>query len=180
MTGLKPCAIGLLLSATLLETGWVQANAACTLRLGPSAVDFGATTRGQLLERPVEGDELSFGRRRVQVHVQCEQVGPLRLAFVAPVVDAGHYRFGAGTLRVHVVAVRVDGKTVQWFSDGQGGSPDAQVLRPGESLVPAYAGTALEGQRMEVEVELEARVKSAATRVSDSTRFETGARFELR
>lgn len=171
--------IGLLMLGLLSAAQVAQADPACAVRLGQSTIDFGAASRGALLERPVGGDELSFGSRRVQVNVQCEQVAPLRLEFVAPVADAERYRFGAGTLQLRVVAVRVDGKPVQWGHEGHSGLIASDRLRPGEGLVPLHAGDRLSGQRMEVEFELEARIRSAATRVSDQTRLESHASFRL-
>lgn len=180
MQGLKTGAIGVLLLSLLTFMMRAQANPDCMVRLGPAVIDFGSTTRGQLLAQSVHSDPLSFGLRRAQATVQCDRPGPLRLELVGPAADAGHYRFGAGTLKVRVLAVRVDGKPVQWLSEGQADAPDAHVLRPGTHLIPAITGVGIEGQRMEVELELEARVPSAAARVSDLTRFETDLGFRMR
>jgi len=119
---------------------------------------------------------LSFGLRRAQATVQCSRPGPLRLELIGPVAGPGHYRFGAGMLKVRVLNVRVDGRPTQWLIEG----PDADVLRPGSRLIPALAGIGIEGQGMEIELELDARVPSAASRVSDLTRFETDLGFRLR
>lgn len=177
MQRLNKGAFGLVVLSALFAVDQVQAQPGCAVRLGQPLIDFGVMTRGQLLQQPVENDHLSFGRRRVQVTVQCEQAGPLRLGLVAPVADAVEYRFGAGTLRVYVSAVRVDGKLVQWLGFDNAAASDLAVWPAGQSLIPALAGVRLDGQRMEVEVELEARVTSAATRVGDLTRFEVDARF---
>jgi hypothetical protein len=81
-------------------------------------------------------------------------------------------------LRVHVMAVRVDGKAAQWLGFEPGSASGAAVWPTGQSLIPARAGVALEGQRMDVEVELEGRVGSAQTRVADLTRFGIDLRFQ--
>ncbi|MHA3734342.1 hypothetical protein ACXR0M_01570 [Pseudomonas sp. Eth.TT006] len=178
MQGLKVIALGGLLASLLSCAVTAQANPECSVRLGPSALDFGSTTRGQLLAQSPGSDSLSFGMRRTLATVQCARPGALRLELLGPAADAGQYRFGAGTLRVRVLAVRVDGKLVQWLSEGEG--PDADLLRPGAYLTPALTGVAIEGQGMEVELELEARVASTATRVSDLTRFESNLGLRLR
>jgi hypothetical protein len=174
------CFLSVVLFGGLIDAGQAFAHSGCTVRLGQPGIDFGTTTRGQLLQSPLAGDALSFGQRRVQVHVQCEQVVPLGLEFVAPVADADSFRFGAGTLTARVIGVRVDGRAVQWLNEGRGGASVSNVLRPGDFVVPAVSGATLEGRQMTVEVELEAQVKSAATRVSDVTRFESHGEFRLR
>ena len=179
MRGIKPIIASVLLLGLLTFMAEAQARSDCSIRLGPSAVDFGNTTRGQLLAQSRRGESLSFGSRRAQANVQCEQAGPLRLAVVGPAAEADQYRFGAGSLTVRVLAVRVDGKPVQWISEGQEPATDVRVLRPGGQLIPAVAGVAVEGRSLEVELELEGHVASAATRVSDLTRFETSLTVRL-
>ncbi|AXJ07705.1 hypothetical protein CFN16_27285 [Pseudomonas fluorescens] len=176
MQGLKTGATCVLLAGLLTFMDGVAANPDCTVRLGPAAIDFGTTTRGQLLAQSVQGESLSFGLRRAQATVQCSRPGPLRLELTGPVADAGHYRFGAGTLGVRVLSVRVDGRPTQWLIEGA----DADVLRPGSRLIPALAGIGIEGQGMEIELELDVRVPSEASRVSDLTRLETNLGFRLR
>lgn len=176
MQGLKTGATCVLLTGILAFMEGVEANPDCTVRLGPAAIDFGTTTRGQLLAQSVQGESLSFGLRRAQATVQCSRPGSLRLELIGSAADAGHYRFGAGTLKVRVLNVRVDGRMTQWLIEG----PDADVLRPGSRLIPALAGLGIEGQGMEIELELDARVPSAASRVSDLTRFEADLGFRLR
>ena len=178
MQHLKTGMIGLALLSTAFIADQAKAQAGCAVRLGQPSVDFGAMTRGQLLQQPIENDQLSFGRRRVQITVQCERTQPLRLDLVAPAAEAVDYRFGAGVLRVQVVAVRVDGNAVQWLGFEPGAASGAAVWPAGQSLIPARAGVGLEGQRMDVEVELEGRVRSAQTRVADLTRFGIDLRFQ--
>lgn len=178
MHGLKTTALNGVLLSLLMFMAPVQANPDCTIRLGPAAIDFGSTTRGQLLAGSASADVLSFGLRRAQATVQCERSGLLRMELLGSAADADQYRFGAGTLKVRVLAVRVDSKPAQWLREGEG--PDADLLRPASRLTPALAGAAIEGRSMEVELELEARVSSAASRVSDLTRFETDLSFRLR
>ncbi|WP_426233720.1 hypothetical protein [Pseudomonas sp. TWP3-2] len=178
MHRLKAAALGGILLCLPMFMEQAQANPDCTIRLGPATIDFGSTTRGQLLAQSTSANVLSFGLRRAQVTVQCERPGPLRMELVGPAADAAQYRFGAGTLRVRVLALRMDGKPVQWLSEGEG--LDSDVLRPGSRLTPALAGTAIEGQSLEVELELEARIPTVASRVSDLTRFEADLGFRLR
>jgi hypothetical protein len=170
--------IGLALLSAVFIVDQAQAQSGCAVRLGQPSIDFGAMTRGQLLQQPLDNDQLSFGRRRVQITVQCERTVALRLDLAAPAADTVDYRFGAGALRVHVMAVRVDGKAAQWLGFEPGSASGAAVWPTGQSLIPARAGVALEGQRMDVEVELEGRVGSAQTRVADLTRFGIDLRFQ--
>ena len=146
---------------------WAQGQA-CEVRVSPPAFDFGLTDRGALLQQSAGANELSFGSRRVQVQVVCDQASPLTLRFDAPGADAERYRFGIGTLRLRVMAVRVDGVVTQ-----RAGEYD--VLRPGERLLPLLAS----GKRLEVEFEVEGQIKNEASRVADLTRLDGEGLFRL-
>lgn len=180
MQGSKAGATCLVMLSLLTGMSPAQANPDCKVRLGPAVIDLGSTTRGQLLAQSAQGDPLDFGVRQVRVHVQCDRPGPLRLELVGPAADAEQYRFGAGTLKVRVLAVKVDGKSVQWLGEGEADVPQAGLLRPGIRLQPAVGGVGVEGQGMELELELHARIPSAATRVVDLTRLQTDLSFRLR
>jgi hypothetical protein len=151
----------------------------CVLNLSPGQVAFGASTRGALLAQAPEGDRVpSFGRRTVQLRIQCPAPQPIRWRFIAPAADPQRYRWGDGTLQLRIVSARLDGTVVQWVTDN--GEPlTADLLRPGERRVPWRAGAMASGVHLEVELEVEARVSDAASRVSDLTRFEGGGRFQL-
>lgn len=146
---------------------WAQ-GLACEVRVSPPAFDFGLTDRGALLQQSAGANELSFGSRRVQVQVICEQASPLTLRFDAPGADAERYRFGIGTLRLKVMAVRVDGVVTQ-----RAGEHD--VLRPSERLLPLLAS----GRRLEVEFEVEGQISNEASRVADLTRLDGEGMFRL-
>lgn len=146
---------------------WAQ-DQACEVRVSPPAFDYGLTDRGALLQQSAGANELSFGSRRVQVQVVCDQASPLTLRFDAPGADAERYRFGIGTLRLKVVAVRVDGVVTQ-----REGEQD--VLRPSERLLPLLAS----GRRLEVEFEVEGQITNEASRVADLTRLDGEGVFRL-
>ncbi|MFJ4546808.1 hypothetical protein ACIP1X_24815 [Pseudomonas sp. NPDC088885] len=147
---------------------WAQGQA-CEVRVSPPAFDFGLTDRGALLQQSAGANELSFGSRRVQVQVVCEQASPLTLRFDAPGADAERYRFGIGTLRLKVMAVRVDGVATQKAAG------ESDVLRPGERLLPLLAS----GKRMDVEFEVEGQISNEASRVADLTRLDGEGVFRL-
>lgn len=140
----------------------------CEVRVSPPAFDFGVTDRGVLLQQGMTAGELSFGSRRVQVQVVCDQTLPLALRFAAPGADAERYRFGIGALRLKVMSVRVDGAVTQ-----RAGGHD--VLRPGERLLPLLAS----GRRLDVEFEVEGQISNAASRVADLTRLDGEGVFRL-
>ncbi|VVQ03827.1 hypothetical protein PS925_02575 [Pseudomonas fluorescens] len=146
---------------------WAQ-NQACEVRVSPPAFDFGLTDRGALLQQSAGANELSFGSRRVQVQVVCDQASPLTLRFDAPGADAERYRFGIGTLRLKVMAMRVDGVVTQ-----RAGEYD--VLRPGERLLPLLAS----GRRLDIEFEVEGQISNEASRVADLTRLDGEGVFRL-
>lgn len=103
----------------------------------------------------------------------------MTLRLDAPVADAQHYRFGAGTLQVRILSARLDGVIVQWLREGEEGAPNPQVLRPGDRIVPWRNGAAALGRQLDMDLELEARVSREVTRVRDSTRFESQGNFSV-
>lgn len=168
-----------LATLTCLASFSAVASEDCVMNLSPGQVAFGASTRGALLAQASPGNRASsFGRRTVLLRIQCPAPRPIRWRFIAPAADPQSYRWGAGTLQLRVVSARLDGATVHWAAD-KGEPLAADLLRPGERWVPWRAGAIASGAHLEVELEVEARVSDAASRVNDLTRFEGGGRFQL-
>jgi len=162
--------------ASLASTS-VMASEACQMTLSPSAVDYGVSTRAELLARP-SGDDGSFGVRTVHLRIQCPAARAISWSFAAPSSDALHYRWAPGRLQIRIVAARLDGAPVQWRRDvGEAGA--AGLLQPGDRITAWRAGSIAAGRHLEVELEIEARVSDASSRVADLQRFEGHGTFQL-
>lgn len=156
-----------------------HAAQSCTLRLSSALLDFGSTHRAVLLERSSDSTTASFGTRRTQLKVQCDAPQPMKLRLDASVADAQHYRFGTGTLQVRILAAWLDGVVVEWSREGEEGGLNPQMLRPGDRIMPWRNGAVALGRQLDLELEVEARVGREATRVRDSTRFESQGNFSV-
>lgn len=165
--------IVLITLASLASTS-VMASEACQMTLSPSAVDYGVSTRAELLTRPL-GNDGSFGVRTVHLRIQCPAARVIRWNFAAPSSDALHYRWAPGRLQIRIVAARLDGAPVQWQRD----DGEAGLLQPGDRITAWRAGSIAAGRHLEVELEIEARVSDASSRVADLQRFEGFGTFQL-
>ncbi|WP_247267204.1 MULTISPECIES: hypothetical protein [Pseudomonas] len=165
--------IVLITLASLASTS-VMASEACQMTLSPSTVDYGVSTRAELLARPL-GNDGSFGVRTVHLRIQCPAARAIRWNFAAPSSDALHYRWTPGRLQIRIVAARLDGAPVQWQRD----DGEAGLLQPGDRITAWRAGSIAAGRHLEVELEIEARVSDASSRVADLQRFEGFGTFQL-
>lgn len=165
--------IVLITLASLASTS-VMASEPCQMTLSPSAVDYGVTTRAGLLARP-SGNDGSFGMRTVHLRIQCPAARAIRWSFAAPGSDALHYRWAPGRLQIRIVAARLDGAPVQWQRD----DGEAGLLQPGDRITAWRSGSLAAGRHLEVELEIEARVSDASSRVADLQRFEGFGTFQL-
>jgi hypothetical protein len=165
--------IVLITLASLASTS-VMASEACQMTLSPSTVDYGVSTRAELLARPL-GNDGSFGVRTVHLRIQCPAARAIRWNFAAPSSDALHYRWAPGRLQIRIVAARLDGAPVQWQRD----DGEAGLLQPGDRITAWRAGNIAAGRHLEVELEIEARVSDASSRVADLQRFEGFGTFQL-
>ncbi|WP_338800327.1 hypothetical protein V9L13_19825 [Pseudomonas sp. RSB 5.4] len=155
-----------------------MASASCQMTLSPGAVDYGVSTRAQLLARPSSGDDGSFGVRRVHLRIQCPDVRSISWSFAAPSSDALHFRWPPGRLQVRIVTVRLDGAPVQWQREGERAGA-ADLLQPGDRIVSWRAGSIATGRHLDVELDIEARVSDASSRVADLRRFDGHGTFRL-
>ncbi|MFJ2284157.1 hypothetical protein ACIOUG_23945 [Pseudomonas sp. NPDC087803] len=161
-----------------LASASAMVNATCQMTLAPGRVDYGVATRAQLLVRPSTGEDGSFGVRRVHLRIECPDVRPISWSFAAPSSDALHYRWAPGRLQIRMVAARLDGVPVQWQREaGRAGTAD--LLQPGDRIVNWRAGSIATGRHLDVELEIEARVSDASSRVADLQRFEGYGTFQL-
>jgi len=165
--------IVLITLASLASTS-VMASEACQMTLSPSTVDYGVSTRAELLARPL-GNDGSFGVRTVHLRIQCPAARAIRWNFAAPSSDALHYRWAPGRLQIRIVAARLDGAPVQWQRD----DGEAGLLQPGDRITAWRAGSIAAGRHLELELEIEARVSDASSRVADLQRFEGFGTFQL-
>lgn len=165
--------IVLITLASLASTS-VMASEACRMTLSPSTVDYGVSTRAELLARP-SGNDGSFGVRTVQLRIQCPAARAIRWSFAAPSSDALHYRWAPGRLQIRIAAARLDGAPVQWQRD----EGEAGLLQPGDRITAWRSGSLAAGRHLEVELEIEARVSDASSRVADLQRFEGLGTFQL-
>lgn len=165
----------------LLASLWgvlpAYAQRECSMQLSPAALDYGLRSRGGF-QASSAGAELSFGPRRVNVQVQCNESQTIGLRFDAPAADAQHYRFGPGALQVKVVSVQLDGQAVNWLSELDG-AHNAALLRPGDRIRPWVNGKTPLGQRLQLELEIEPRINQQSARVRDVSVFQSSGRFLL-
>lgn len=172
---MNPWVIAVLPACFVCASAW--ANGACEVDLSPATVDFGATTRAELL-RFAGAQGAGFGPRNVHLRIQCPQVRPIKWSFVAPAADARGYRWEAGTLEVRIVAARLDGVAVQWRLES--GQPvEADLLAPGARIVPWSGAAIAQGRYLQVELEIDAHVADASSRVADLRRFEGHGTFQI-
>ncbi|UVK88306.1 hypothetical protein LOY52_26300 [Pseudomonas sp. B21-051] len=167
----------ILMTLASLASTSVMASEACQMTLSPSAVDYGVTTRAELLARP-SGNDGSFGVRTVHLRIQCPAARAIRWSFAAPSSDALHYRWAPGRLQIRIVAARLDGAPVQWRRD-ESDAGAAGLLQPGDRITAWRAGSIAAGRHLAVELEIEARVSDASSRVADLQRFEGQGTFQL-
>ncbi|CAI8813479.1 MULTISPECIES: hypothetical protein [Pseudomonas] len=170
-----------LLFSVLLSVCTIPAMAAqrCTLTLAPSLIDFGSTTRGELLGRSPAGGPLILGKRQTRLQVQCAAPQPMRLWLDGATVDMRHFPFGDGVLQVSILSARLDGVAMAWRREGEESPVDTGLLRPGERIMPWRNGAAALGTHWDLELELDARINPEATRVRDVKTLENKIRIEL-
>jgi hypothetical protein len=111
--------------------GVTRAGPPCESSLDRNAVDFGDHIQGDLSS--------ASAQRRIVFHVQCDRAVPLAIAFVAP-ADPDGYRFGDGSLHLHVVAARVDGQPVLVAREDGSGKAESVPFQPGVRLTSFQAG----------------------------------------
>ncbi|CAI8755601.1 MULTISPECIES: hypothetical protein [Pseudomonas] len=151
----------------------------CRLALSPAGVDFGSVNRAELLARSVSGGaDASLGVRSLHLRIQCAVPRAMTWGFAAPVADPQRYRWTAGTLQIRMVAARLDGVAVQMKRTGDE-VVEANLLRPGDRVVTWRSGAVASGSHLEVDLQIEARVDEASSRVRDLTRHEAYGTFQL-
>ncbi|WP_341892364.1 hypothetical protein [Variovorax sp. YR752] len=159
-----------------------QASARCDAQLSESLVDYGRTTRAQLMERQPDPARASLGKRRVTLTAVCVERTAMTLSFQGAAADDTGFRFARNdrfTLRI--LDAQLDGKPVRLAAsqvDATGVAP-SPVLRPGDRMSAIDGAGLAQGQRLTVQLEIEPFVGAAATRVAGESTWEGAGRFEV-
>lgn len=155
----------------------------CELMLSESAIDYGAVTRYRL-EGHGSARELSFGKRRMALHVTCTTPLLPGLVFRGP-SHAGDYRFGpTGKVTLTLSDVQFDGRPVLLGNATMVGELPAQAARsvrflPGQVIVPVLDGRPARGTRLSAMVDIEPVVPRDSSRVATPTTLETNGMFQV-
>ena len=91
------------------------------------------------------------------------------------------YRFANnGVLIVKVIDAQLDGKLVRLRPLGTTETTASELfLQSGQALSPYMGATAVAGEYLNVQVEIEARIDRAGTRVSADEEWEGSGQFEV-
>lgn len=155
----------------------------CEVVLGASAIDYGAVTRYQLEGHGSTG-ELSFGKRRMVLHVTCSTPLLPGLVFRGP-SSASNYLFGtAGKVTLTLSEPQLDGRPVQLGNATMVGEMPARVassarLMPGQVIVPVLDGRPARGTRWSAIVDVEPVVPRDSSQVATPTTLETNGTFQV-
>jgi hypothetical protein len=152
---------------------YAKAPAACQLNLSQPTVDYGRVHRTAL---PLDGGQPSLGTRQLTLTLHCRETTVPELAYRAPAADADHFVLDGPAPGRYALRLRdavFDGRSVQL---GHAASADSSLpqataqlpWRPGDRLVPMRDGVALAGQTLSLQLEVEATLGAAATRVVDT------------
>ncbi|SFO32260.1 hypothetical protein SAMN05428971_3619 [Candidatus Pantoea varia] len=147
------------------------AHAACQIQLSEPQVNYGAMTRGELVQHSgnsLSANELQMGDKRdLDLMVTCDRPTLLTLSFNGPAKDAESYRFGEhgrATLTLH--NVMIDDRPASIESNGKRESKMAFVanntLRFWKDDAPAI------GSLLRARVTVTTWISSGATRVGES------------
>lgn len=161
--------LSLLLTVGLLSSA--AACAECDIQLSDAQVNYGQTTRSELLAQ--SGNRFSSGELRVgdarelEVMVSCDRPTPLTLQFIGPEKESDSYRFGAsGRVTLVLHDVMIDDRRAEMV---RGETRDAKMaFRAGQPLSFWFAGSPASGRVLRASLTVTAWMPSAATRVRDS------------
>lgn len=163
----------LLLIVGLLSSA-ADACAECDIQLSDAQVNYGQTTRSELLAQSgnsVSSPELRVGdARELEVMVSCDRPTPLTLQFIGSAKEGDSYRFGAsGRVTLVLHDVMIDDRRAEMV---RGETRDAKMaFRGGQPLSFWYAGGPASGSVLRASLTVTAWMPSAATRVKDSERW---------
>lgn len=157
----------------------------CRLQISNPKVDYGATTRAELLNRQVSPLLMALGKQSFTLSATCKTPTQMTLFFRGSAADASSYQLGGGgnfTLRLS--SARLDGNVVGLgVVQAQGQLPqlraDSVALPPQAGVVPISNDVPIKGTTLLLQVEVDAKVSAVGSRVSDRTTFRGSGNFEL-
>lgn len=171
--GMRP---GFLLCLLLVVTMANEARAdTCRLSVSQPRVDYGVIRQVE----PLNGT-LELGTRTLHLNVICADPSVMALRFTGAPADGQGFRFGRqGQFTLNLKHAQVDGQAVEWGVAHLPGEPVTGHLSPGQTLVARAAGMPVVGRRLTAQVDVDARLPSAALGVRGETLLEGLGNLEL-
>lgn len=173
----------LLVLPLMVFVPWVFAQDAvpgdnCQLMINNSQVDYGQTTRGQMLQQGQGQERLSFGKRMITVNVLCQQATPIALWVRGS--GGEQFSFGSqGQVTIRAKNVRLDSGPVMVMTDNVQPAHEL-MLKPGDRLQPVTSvGLPLTGKSMTLQLEIDTNIANAATRVNQELLLKQDLTLEL-
>jgi len=160
-------------------------NDNCQMQISNPVIDYGQVTRAELLGRQVSPTALALGKQSMTLSVNCRQPTLMTIYFRGAAGDGNRYRFGdSGNFVLNLSLAQLDGKRVKLGNvKVVGQQPDnmaeTALLPPGVGVVPVQDERTLKGTSFSVQVEIDTRVSSTASRVADRTTWRSSGSFEL-
>ncbi|TWC71426.1 hypothetical protein [Herbaspirillum sp. SJZ099] len=175
------------LAAILLAAPAAHASGAdnCQMLISNPSVDYGATTRAELLKRQVSPLMMSLGRQSVTLTATCRVPTLMTLFFRGSAADAHAYRLGnGGAFTLRVLNARLDGRAVGLGSVLVPGQPpetqaDSLVLSPNTGAVPIINDVPVRGSSLQLQIDIDAGISTTASRINDRTVLRGDGSFEL-
>ncbi|MGS0742726.1 hypothetical protein ACVBEF_12935 [Glaciimonas sp. GG7] len=153
------------------------------MQLSETTIDYGRLTRGGMLENQ-SGPSLSLGKRQMTLTVTCQKPTGMWLK-ARGITGVDKFAFGStGQLMIYLSHVQLDGAPVNLGLASTVGilpaeSKATMVIGPGAIVAPTTAGEIVKGRHFSAQVEVDAIVDDATTRVGTETVIEGRVNFEL-
>ncbi|WP_416152097.1 hypothetical protein [Pseudomonas sp. Bout1] len=147
----------------------------CRLSVSQSRVDYGVIRQSERSD-----GALDLGTRTLHLSIVCADPSVMALRFNGAPAKGQGFRFGRqGQFTLNLKHAQVDGQVVEWAVALLPGEPVTARLSPGHTLVARVAGVPVAGRRLVAQVEVDARLPSAALGVRSETLLEGLGNFEL-
>ncbi len=165
--------------------GMALAAGNCQLQISNRTIDYGQMTRAELLERQASPSTFSLGKQSMTLTATCRQPALITLFFRGAAADGASYRFGnGGSFTLQLSGAQLDGKAVNLGKVKVAGQqPEimsaAMALLPNDGAVPVSDERPVKGSNFSMNVEIEALVSAAGSRVADQTLWRGNGSFEL-
>lgn len=176
-----------LLTTSLLAAPFAHAASAdnCQMQISTPSVDYGSTTRAELLKKQVSPLMMSLGRQSVTLTATCKTPTLMTLFFRGAAADAGAYRLGnGGSFTLRVLNARLDGRAVGLGSVLVSGQPpetkaDSMMLPPDTGAVPIVNDVPVRGSSLQLQIDIDASISTTGSRINDLTVLRGAGSFEL-